>query len=64
LEEPGENPERAGENGRYRYFILVLVPKDIFEKEVQAIFEQIKAQGTRDQHSAFEKLRENFFEGF
>jgi hypothetical protein len=64
LEEPGENPERAGENGRYRYLVLVLVPRDVFEREVQAIFEQTKGDGTRDQHSAFEKLRENFFEGF
>jgi hypothetical protein len=64
LEEPGENPERAGEDGRYRYLILVLVPKDVFEREVQIILEQTKGSGTRDQHSAFEKLRGNFFEGF
>jgi hypothetical protein len=64
LEEPGENPERAGENGRYRYLVLVLVSRDIFEREVQEIFEQIKGDGTRDQHSAFEKLRGIFFEGF
>jgi hypothetical protein len=64
LEEPGEDSGRAGERGRYRYLVFVLVPKDVFEKEVQAIFEQTKAQGTRDQHSAFEKLRGNFFEGF
>jgi hypothetical protein len=64
LEEPGENPERAGENGRYRYFVLVLISKDLFEQELREILDQIKDRGTRDQYSAFEKLRENFFEGF
>jgi hypothetical protein len=64
LEEPGENPKRAGENGRYRYLVLVLVPGDVFEEEVQEILEQTKGSGSRDQYSAFEKLRENFFEGF
>jgi hypothetical protein len=64
VEEPGENPEGAGENGRYRYLVLVLVPKDVFERNVREILEHIQDQGTRDQHSAFERLRENFFEGF
>jgi hypothetical protein len=64
LEEPGENPEQAGENGRYRYFVLVLVSKDVFEQNVREILEHVQDQGTRDQYSAFEKLRENFFEGF
>jgi hypothetical protein len=64
LEEPGENPERAGESGRYRYFVFVLVPKDVFEREVRDILEQINDHGTRDQNSACEKVREHFFEGF
>jgi hypothetical protein len=64
LEDPGEDTERAGKSGRYRYFVFVLVPKDVFEKEVRDILEQIKDRGTRDQNSACEKLRENFFEGF
>ncbi|MDR0586515.1 MAG: hypothetical protein LBG26_04690 [Treponema sp.] len=64
LEEPGEDPERAGERGRYRYFVFVLVPKDVFEEEVRNILEQVKDRGTRDQNSACEKLREHFFEGF
>jgi hypothetical protein len=64
LEEPGENPERAGKDGRYRYFVFVLVPKDTFESEVREILEQIENRGTRDQASAFNRVRENFFEGF
>lgn len=64
LEEPGENPERAGANGRYRYLVLVLVPRDVFERELPEILKQKEDLGTRDQHSAFEKLLENFFEGF
>jgi hypothetical protein len=64
LEERGENPERAGENGRYRYLVLVLVPRDTFESEVRKILGTIENRGTRDQNSAFGRVRENFFEGF
>jgi hypothetical protein len=63
-EEPGENSGWAGEDGRYRYLVLVLVPKDVFEQNVREILEHIQDRGTRDQYSAFERLRGNFFEGF
>ncbi|MDR1507031.1 MAG: hypothetical protein LBI67_07995 [Treponema sp.] len=60
-EEPGENSEG---DGSYRCLVFVLVPKDIFEREVQEMLNPLKDLGTKDQNSAFEKTLEVFFEGF
>ena len=54
--------ESAG--ARYRYFILILVPRDTFEREVFALLDSIKAGASKEQSDAFNGVKNAFFEGF
>jgi hypothetical protein len=57
-----ENPEASGE---YLYLILFTVPRDQLEEQITETLSEIRAESaSRDQNSAFNRVRENFFEGF
>jgi hypothetical protein len=49
---------------RYRYFILILIPRDSFEREVFALLDSIKAGASKEQSDAFNGVKNAFFEGF
>jgi hypothetical protein len=54
-----------GAAGEYRYLILLIVPRDQLEEQITGTLSGIRAEGaSRDQNSAFNRVRENFFEGF
>jgi hypothetical protein len=61
--------ESAGEGGapvsRYRYFILILVPRGLFEQQTHAFLDRIAVKDAApNQNSAFDYVRKHFFEGY
>jgi hypothetical protein len=62
-EKPAQGDEPGG--AEYRYFILLLVPQDVFQKRMMEILDSVRYQNEENaKESAFEKVRDDFFTGF
>jgi hypothetical protein len=54
-----------GDTPVYRYFILILVPKSLFERQTRAfLYGMETGNATRSQNSAFNDVRDQFFDGY
>jgi hypothetical protein len=50
---------------QYRYFILIRVPRGLFEQQTRAFLDRItSANAAKDQNLAFDYVKEHFFEGY